>query len=183
MKAEHCLRFDVRALARQKLLNGAYFTWQWTSGRTGEPVGSISVATTAGGLHLRYSHNGDPKTDFVATMATPCTYGGSRAWFCCPLCARRVAVLYMVRGRFMCRNCGNLTYASKSDDAIGRAWRLQWKLEGRLDKGGRRPKGMHHRTYRQLQRAIMLCEAQRDDALVQAFGRMFGGRHLDKVLL
>jgi|SRR5208283_3598141 len=41
-------------------------------------------------------------------------FGGTRYWFSCPGCARRVAILYLPFGAdfFACRYCYSLTYAS-----------------------------------------------------------------------
>ena len=86
---------------------------------------------------------------------TACTYGGYRAWFLCPDCGRRVALLYLHgSGRASCRTCLNLDYASqresKEDRAIRRynkiRRRLGWKpglLNGEVNK----PRGMHWRTF------------------------------------
>ena len=50
----------------------------------------------------------------VTTTRTPCMFGGSRLWFVCPVCARRVAVFHVVKGGFQCRNCSGVAYYSKS---------------------------------------------------------------------
>lgn len=49
----------------------------------------------------------------VATTTTPCFFGGERYWFLCPLCSKRVAILYQIDS-FGCRNCHNLMYASQA---------------------------------------------------------------------
>jgi len=56
----------------------------------------------------------------VELVTTPCTFGGIRYWFICPLvvngrpCGRRVGKLYLPPGGkyFGCRYCYNLTYRS-----------------------------------------------------------------------
>lgn len=86
---------------------------------------------------------------------TACTYGGYRAWFLCPDCGRRVALLYLARpGRASCRRCLALDYDSqretKEDRAIRRynkiRLRLGWK-PGFLNGERGKPRWMHWRTF------------------------------------
>ena len=95
---------------------------------------------------------------------TACNYGKSRPWFACPVCQRRAGVLYMRAGRFACRNCQRVSYASQSDDVLDRMWRKQTKIEKRLDENGRRPKGMRLHIFDGLQQKIWDLEGCRDDA-------------------
>lgn len=56
----------------------------------------------------------------VAITSTPCNYGRGRFWFKCPgkrddkWCRKRVGILFLVDGRFGCRECHNLTYKSQN---------------------------------------------------------------------
>jgi hypothetical protein len=175
VKAEHCLRLDVRQLARRKLLRACSFGWHWSNSHTGEETGSISIASTPGMLRLTYSVDGSPMSQAVTIERTPCALGGSRPWFRCPLCARRVAVLFMRGGRFACRHCGSIAYRSQSEDAIGRGWLRQCKLESRLGENWRRPKGMRRATHQRILERIFDCEEQRDDAIAMYVSRMTGG--------
>ena len=86
---------------------------------------------------------------------TSCTYGGYRAWFLCPDCGRRAALLYLVGpGNVSCRHCLNLDYdsqrESKEDRAIRRynkiRRRLGWK-PGFLNGEGGKPRAMHWRIF------------------------------------
>ena len=174
IKAEHCLRLDVRDLARRGLLMGGAFSWRWTNTETGEERGAISIAVTSGSVSLHFVCDGSPVQQSVPVERTPCHYGGSRPWFRSPCCHRRVAVLYLRGGRFMCRQCGRVVYASQSDDLIGRTWRRQWKLERRLGENWRRPKGMHHATRSRLLEGIFECERSREDAIAVYLSRLPG---------
>lgn len=98
-------------------------------------------------------------------MRSACSYGGTRPWLLCPPCGNRVAMLYLRSGRFICRRCARVVYASQSEDLIGRAWRRQAKLEVRLGEHWQRPKGMHHATRQKLMTAILAREELRDRAL------------------
>ena len=85
---------------------------------------------------------------------TPCTLGGNRSWFNCPVCARRVAVIYGAGRLFACRCCKGLTYTSQAEDAGDRAARKADRIRKRLgwpvgifNPAGGKSKGMHWRTY------------------------------------
>jgi hypothetical protein len=173
VKAEHCLRLDVRDMARHKLLAGGTYgcTWRWTNTATGESSGSISLWVTADAMRLKFTTNELPAQQHVPIDRTACNYGGTRPWFRCPRCDARVAVLYLRGGRFICRRCGSVAYGSQSDDTFGRIWRRQYKLERRLGDNWARPKRMHRRTHERLFDAICECEQARDSALEIALAR------------
>lgn len=165
-KAEHCLRLDVRRLAQSGLLQHAGVSgWQWTENETGATRASISIAATPHRLTLTYTASGAFVSEPVDITRTPCHYGGQRPWFRCPCCRARVAVLYLKAGRFRCRKCQRLRYVTQGMDTCARTWRKQSKLEAKLDTHGRKPKGMHWRTYERISQGIMQCEMARDDAL------------------
>jgi hypothetical protein len=88
----------------------------------------------------------------------------------------RVAVLFLRAGRFACRQCQRIAYASQSDDAMGRAWRKQATIEAVLGPNWTQPKGMHHATRERLLAVIWDCEERRDVALAQSLSAMMG-RH------
>lgn len=171
-KAEHCLQLDVRDLARRKMLRGGTFSWRWTNTGTGKEVGSIGVVVLESQLALDYSIGGEPRKQYVEIERTACNYGGTRPWFRCPRCDRRVAVLYLRSGSFVCRHCGSVVYGCQSEDAMGRAWRLQRKLEKRLGENGQREKGMHATTRERILQRIVACEVARDVALCNFMRRL-----------
>ena len=173
VKAEHCRSIDVRRVERENLLRAGVTTaWAWTDSETGERLASIGFSVTDDAVLLFYNLNDKPTRQTVPLERTPCHYGGSRPWFNCPRCRRRVAVLYLRASGFACRHCQRVTYASQSDDALGRTWRRQAKLEARLGEHWRRPKGMHHRTRERLLEGIFECEGAREDALASYLARV-----------
>jgi hypothetical protein len=172
IKAEHCLRLDVRKLARSKVLGGGAFAWRWTNS-DGEESGSITISSFPDRLHLSFTQNGKPGGHEVGIVRTACNFGGTRPWLLCAPCGVRVAVLYLRGGRFICRHCARVVYASQSEDLIGRAWRRQAKLEARLGEHWKRPKGMHQATRHKLVAAILACEELRDRA-ISDFARRMG---------
>lgn len=169
VRADQVQRIDLRLWARRGLLSGnRLFSWSWSRG--GNPAGSINVNVENGqGVTLSYTHSSGGQREavslFVGLCATPCAFGGERQWFRCPCCGARGLVLYLRWGRFACRACQRVAYGSQSEDAMGRAWRKQSKLEARLGPNWRRPKGMRLRTYERLFTALLDCEERREAAL------------------
>ena len=65
-----------------------------------------------------------------------------------------------------------IVYASQSEDACGRTWRKQAKLEARVGANWTRPKGMHRATRERLMDGNFDCEGRREDELAAFIGRM-----------
>lgn len=170
VKADHCRRLDVRRWHREGMLKpGSFGTWQWTDRDTGEVRSSIGYRAEADRLLLDYSIDGKPSGHAVRLETTPCNYGGTRPWFVCPVRGERVAVLFLRAGRFACRHCQRIAYASQSEDMIGRIWRKQGKVEAKLGENWRRPKGMHETTHERLLAIIWKCEERQDEAIAGKF--------------
>lgn len=179
VKAEHCRQIDVRRWQREGMLApGQAGSWRWWDADTGEELASIGWRSEAGTVVLDYSMGGRPMQQRVPIERTGCNYGGTRAWFGCPGCGRRVAVLYLRRNGFACRHCQRIAYASQSDDEIGCAWRKQRKAEAKLGPHWRRPKGMHHTTRERLLAVIFECESRREDALAGYLDKVMPGWRL-----
>ena len=152
---------DIRKLQRAGVLApGRYASWQWTV--NDRVVATIRVSGGAGSVTLSHSHSprGQPAEVVNQTVwleTTPCALGGSRRWFTCPSCGKRVAVIYGAGRLFGCRKCKGLAYTSQGeaddDRAARRADRLRKRLgwqPGILNGPGLKPKGMHHSTYTRL---------------------------------
>ena len=155
---------DVRQFHRDGLLeNGKSFGWSWT--RNGAKMASIQVQVNDNQVILDYRHqrNGSEwrnQNYSVLLDWTPCNYGGLRPWFRCPAsgCCRRVAKLHLgSAGKFACRHCYQLAYASQRESADDRAIRQAGKIRDRLgwepgilNGHGDKPKGMHWQTYQKL---------------------------------
>lgn len=152
---------DVRRLKREGLLTpGQSFAWTWT--RNSETVARINIQVNDDSAHLSYrqSWRGEAWQDCSNTLLidwTACNFGGERAWWRCPACDRRVAVLYSGRAVYKCRHCLGLAYCSQRESETDLAVRRANKIRDRLgwDRGilnlpGGRPKGMHLKTYARL---------------------------------
>jgi hypothetical protein len=153
---------DVRRWQRGGLLcPERQFMWQWL--RDGHVIASIRVRTELHCVWLSYCHrrSDEPWKDEAYSIHiewTPCNYGGTRAWFRCPVrgCGRRVAILYE-NGIFACRTCHQLVYESQRMPAHDRALRKVQAIRVKLGGSGSmadffppKPKGMHYRTYERL---------------------------------
>lgn len=152
---------DVRCLQRDGYLKpGRTFGWQWQ--RHGEVVASINLLVQADRVTFTYRHragSGDWQDVGCAARLdrTPCTYGGTRVWWRCPNCERRVAILYIGKTP-ACRHCYRLAYRCERESVDDRATRQANKLRDRLgwepgivNSNGIKPKGMHWRTFERLQ--------------------------------
>jgi hypothetical protein len=166
------LPLDVRKMHRAGLLkHGTYATWRWWHGSDENKERGSSIGCLCAGdkVALIYQHRGEPVNQSVQVLWTLCHYGGRRAWWQCPSCSRRVAVLYAAGKYFACRHCYGLCYASQQENAGDRALRAAWKIRQRLGQkdGGHmeappdKPKGMHWETYSRL---VMRCQGHEHDS-------------------
>lgn len=127
----------------------------WTQGWSGvkSRIGiAMSINNEGGYMNLNYAQIdrfNDENKDFDYTVhltTTLCHFGNKRYWFLCPLekdgqsCGRRVVVLYKGGDYFGCRDCYNLTYASRNknnrsrDGPLLRHFDLSCRV-GDLEKG------------------------------------------------
>ena len=111
--------------------------------------------------------NIDGKPVQVRLDCTTCHLGGTRVWWRCPCCGRRVAILY-VRGKTIaCRRCWRLRYLVEAMPEGDKAFRRADKLRARMGwvpgvafGEGHRPKGMHRATYDKLLNRYRAAELQ-----------------------
>lgn len=150
------MSLDVRALQRGSYLSSRQcITWPWPS------EANIVIATDLDSVRLTYRYKiwrGEQRDvdQQIVIQRTQCYYGGSRAWFTCPVCERRAAILYLSEIP-ICRICSRLVYRSQAEDDLARNWRRNRKMRVRLGQAEGdpwklppRPKGMHQATYSRL---------------------------------
>jgi hypothetical protein len=158
---DHLRQVDIRYMNRRSLLReGTAGTLSWSF--RDKPHGSIRYNVQVDRLHLSYritrrdEEEPRPVELDVFFDATRCNYGGTRKWFLCPACGRRVGVLYEQGDLFACRYCVGLSYAVESETRHDRALRKFRKLRDKLDDAPRlqefiplscKPKGMRWRTF------------------------------------
>ncbi len=150
------VRLDVRWCERQGHLQpGRTGVLNWS--RRGVRFASVSIESENCRITIRYKTrrpDGDwlHKKEPIEVLWTACTFGGNRAWFRCPVCRRRAAILYGA-DVFACRCCLHLAYKSQQEAPHDRALRSAQKLHEQLGGTGilvdsiSKPKGMHWRTY------------------------------------
>lgn len=160
---EQFISLDIRELQREQLLEPeqAYNLHQYKSGYK---LGIFSVCTHRDCLELSFTACSQHYDSYMAQSIdiawTPCHFGGHRPWFLCPSkqCNKRVAILYGPQP-MLCRHCRRIAYESQRENNIQRMLRKLRSIEASCprpqDKSApntlMRPKGMHYRTFQQLQ--------------------------------
>ena len=168
---ENSPSLDMRSLGRNGVLRPGKklsIPWAWWSsnGESERCTASIMLEldfASSPTYALRYSvecEGKEPETVHIQArlLQTTPTYGGTRWWFACPRCGRRVRVLYLPNGstRFACRRCHQLRYHCQREtfaDRLLRKSRKLYRRAGGHDEGCSfvyKPKGMHHRTFNRL---------------------------------
>jgi hypothetical protein len=181
---------DIRKIARAGLLKpGGSFNWNWSRG--GNVLASIGGnVDTANSVTLHYRtrrHGGEWQDKRYQVMVewTACHLGGTRPWWNCPCCGRRVAVLWG-GSIYACRQCQQINYEStrtaESSKPFDRAGKLRDRLgwvPGVAYGMGDRPKGMHMTTYaRLLQQYTVHAQAtlESTENLLKQINRRIGQR-------
>ena len=166
-KCEEALRLDIRSIKRRDcLIPGKRFSWQWLT--RGEVRSSIGIKVHDHHVVLNYSHQKEPVEQQILFEWTPCNYGGERAWWRCPHCGKRCAVLYGAGKYFSCRACQGLVYTSTCETARDRKFRrandLRYKIGAEAGSLNRlpifKPKGMHQKTWDKIRWEIQELEHQ-----------------------
>jgi len=162
-------RIDIRYMNKHGMLKSGHFDWFWT--RNGERMGDVGISVVAGiSITVTYRWNSSSNEEWksmkqtVLLAHTSCALGGSRPWFICPYCQRRVAVIIVDGPHVACRHCLNLTYTVCNEDHIHRSWRRADKYKSKL--GGEdvylymKPKGMHWKTWKRLRQQYFNADGQ-----------------------
>ena len=200
---EEYLCLDIGRLHREGMLtplNVLTTSWSYTTAdHEDRPAGSIRIFVLGNALRLSYMIT-DKDTSkqrdcniSVPLEWIPCTYGGTRPYFACPDCHRRVLKLYKPSSHttFSCRHCLDLTYRSCQDSGddhamararTGRACRkLGIKDYRNCDDAHykayvmERPKGMHKKTFERLRRAVFEAVYEEGEAYRQALYALHRG--------
>lgn len=127
-----------------------------------------------GVLQLRHSRDRKKHETQIHLVETPCNFGGSRQWFLCPRCCRRVGKIYLPLHivdhahrrleAWGCRHCYCLTYEQRqqrnlSDVYEWRAERIATRYFRQTKKMVYHRKGLHQKTFeKQYSRYIALYE-------------------------
>ncbi len=163
-KTSEFLRLGIYELRRIGALSkGVHFT-----ARVGECQDFLHARVMDNQLALDYLGNAYR----VAITRTPCALGGTRPWFACPRCNKRVAVLHFGRSDAGCVQCLGLRYPSQSEGWFDRDYRQEERLKRRLSGSYGRPKGMHTMTYERHLQSLFKISERREWAM-EALERYF----------
>ena len=168
-KTNTLFRIDIKDIRRSSGLEPGARGQAWQSVRG--VVGSfVLFEINKDRVLLEYIHQSPEKEEQLVTETiwldyTAPHFGGKRAWFSCPQCCKRVAVLFRVDRRFRCRKCHKLSYPTQSWDEFDRsghkARKIRIKLGGSGGLGEKfppKPVGMHLRTYFMLMQKAVNAE-------------------------
>jgi len=157
--AESQDRIDIRCLKKQGYLRPRFsglLSWSLCNKQKGSIVYRMEGDHRMVLNYRHRPHDGEWETveQAVSFDRTPCNYGGHRTWFLCPLCWKRVAVLYCADKYFFCRHCYDLTYSSQQESRPDRLMRKARKIRKKIGGGVNlldpfpdKPKNMHWETY------------------------------------
>ncbi len=177
-------RLHARLLKQRNLLAEgirACMSWQDNWGRQ---TAAIEVIGGAQQVTLAYSVRSNDQSPWrrveepvrILRMARP--FGGEQVFIACPGCRRRVMSIALSGGRFRCRTCHGLTYASSQEGSTDRAMRRANKLRRRLgcEPGWEapywKPKHMRQRTFNWIEEQIEAAEAEVTDAHIRLLNRL-----------
>ena len=155
-RCDDCAAIDVRFLHRhaQRGQAGSCASWRWHRGARQLCSVDVGVHPDRVVLTLVTDHPEQPHTEVIVLTRTPCHYGGTRPWFCCPGCHRRCAKLYLHRDRFRCRTCHGLGYRSQLEAGAERPRLIAHRIRRSLGASPdllvpfpAKPPKMHWRTY------------------------------------
>ena len=118
----------------------------------------------------------------------PCNYGGFRYFFKCPLCQRRMRILYFAQQSiFLCRKCLNLSYETQHLRPTKRYEYMSKKIKDNIkDKQGnlelsKKPPRMHEEKYQKLKDKQFDYERKSHEALCQEL-RLWHGAKIEPFL-
>lgn len=162
MKTDEALCLDVRSLNKEGVFQNIGCSGQVSWSFDGQKTDTVGFRIEKDHLQLTYnSRRGNDQwlkiEQPIRLDRTQCNFGGERVWLLCPDCGKRVAVLYCIAARFLCRRCNNLVYASKSESYIHRMMRKARKIRSRIGApynltytAFEKPKHMHWKTFEHL---------------------------------
>lgn len=147
----------------------------------GNETDSINLRGDGGhSIGLSYRWREEPVEQTILLTWTPCRHGGERPWFRCEAyrngiyCGQRVGKLYGAGRIFACRHCYQLCYASQLESTGRRGINLTHKLRAKLGEDGKKPKGMHWRTYDRLCERAAAVENRSMAGLIMRLGWYMG---------
>lgn len=145
-EVESCKKINIDWLLKKSKKYGKSPSGRitWTYGESNSSVGyKLDLLSDVKYLRLQYTQTKfstgekqefDYKTYLVEIQ---CRYGGSRFYFLCNKCSRKVSTIYLSSSIFCCRSCNNLTYKSQNENRRNLLFstvNLEWKNQEQLLK-------------------------------------------------
>jgi hypothetical protein len=154
------------------------------SNATGFNVYPLSVAATIKDDHLQVTYGKRKEMSYsIAIDKQPCNYGGFRTFFKCPLCHKRMRLLYFAQNSiFLCRKCLNLSYTSQSLRPTRRYDYMNSKIKESVKKKGgdldqyKKPPQMHNDSFKQLQNKQYYYKSKSNQALNKELREWHGNK-------
>jgi hypothetical protein len=84
-------------------------------------------------------------------------------------------VLFMRSGRFACRACQKISYASQTGSETSRGYANYHRLHALIDAG--KPKWQRWATFHRLEDRFELADARANQSLLQVIQRLQAGRY------
>jgi hypothetical protein len=143
---------------------------------------AIRAAPTADHLKVTY-RNRKAYSYLISIEKQACNYGGFRYFFKCPLCHKRMRILYFAeQSVFLCRKCLNLSYLSQRLRPTERYRYMSNKIKEHIkNKGGtldnnQKPSYMHKDKYQKLKSKQLYYESKSHQALIKELREWYGAR-------
>ena len=140
VKTDTLFRIDIKDIRRTSGLEPGAWGQVWQSVR-GVLDSFVLYKVKKDRVLLEYIHQSPEKEEQLVIETiwfdhTATHFGGKRAWFSCPQCCKRVAVLFRVDRRFRCRKCHKLSYPTQSWDEFDRSGNKARKIRIKLGGSG-----------------------------------------------
>lgn len=175
---ESVCRIDLRYLrAKGAFRDGAVSAGSLRWSRHGEETGSVGytvdlTSPDSRQLVVSFTYRGEAKRTVLILEAVPMRFGGHRLYARCPVSGRRCEVLPIVGGVVACRQVHRLTYATQSEDWLGRLGSRANRLEEALRKRRRRG-AKRERMFNAWSNASAAFEQAVDREALRRFGAVF----------
>jgi hypothetical protein len=161
-----------------------------SSPSNGFTVQPLEIKAVVNGDSLQITYCNRKQTAYqIPIDKLPCNYGGFRYYFRCPLCAKRMRILYLTsQSAFLCRMCLNLAYESQQLRPTRRYWHMSDKIKSfAKHKGGdfemyQKPPRMHAAHFQKIRSKQFYYESKSRQAANKELRKWYGPRierHLD----
>lgn len=166
---EQVKRIDIRYLRKMGVL-GSHSNGSLSWSINEKPNGQVDFVCYPTQIQLSYNFRRSPSKTWesveqtIQLVETGCHYGGTRYWFQCPGCMRRVVILCGHDKYFLCRHCYQLSYTSQQQTAFDRLMTKKHKIGECIfadyvsGHGHLKKKGMHWSKFERLEKQFKALE-------------------------